>query len=88
MDGRMTCSTTLFCFLFFLWISTQCLIKIFKSCKLAQIPREQNSQADTLENLGSAMETTSQMSIPLLILQWQATLEESQPEEVSAIEEG
>ena len=34
------------------------------------------------------METTSQMSIPLLVLQWPATLEESQHEEVSAIEEG
>ena len=28
------------------------------------------------------------MSIPLLLLQWPATLEESQPEGISAIEEG
>ncbi|KAF3562563.1 hypothetical protein DY000_02015639 [Brassica cretica] len=73
----------------------QRLIKKFKSCKLTQIPREQNSQADTLANLGSALETNSQMSIPLLvlqwpllILQWPATMEEPPSEEVSAVEEG
>ena len=54
----------------------QRLIKKFKSCKLTQIPREQNSQADALANLGSSLETNSQMSIPLLVLQWPATLEE------------
>ena len=54
----------------------QQLIKKFKSCKITQIPREQNSQADVLANLGSALETNSQMSIPLLVLQWPATLEE------------
>ena len=64
------------------------LIRKFKSCKLTQIPREQNLQADALANLGSALETNSQMSIPLLVLQWPATLEEPQSEEVSAIEEG
>ena len=64
----------------------QRFIKKFKSCKLTQIPREQNSQADALANLGSALETNSQMSIPLLVLQWPATLEEPQSEEVSAIE--
>ena len=66
----------------------QRLIKKFKSCKLTQIPREQNSQADTLANLGSALETSSQMNIPLLVLQWPATLEEPPSEEVSAVEEG
>jgi len=66
----------------------QRLIKKFKSCKLTQIPREQNSQADTLANLGSALETNSQMSIPLLVLQWPATMEEPPSEEVSAVEEG
>ncbi|KAL0730277.1 hypothetical protein Bca4012_026370 [Brassica carinata] len=45
------------------------LIERFESCKLTQIPREQNSQADALANLGSALETTSQMSIPLLVPQ-------------------
>ncbi|KAL0826877.1 hypothetical protein Bca101_050554 [Brassica carinata] len=65
----------------------QLLIKIFKSCKLTQIPREQNSQADALANLESTLETNSQMSIPLLVLQWPATLEEPQSEEISAIEE-
>ena len=35
----------------------QRLIKKFKSCKLTQIPREQNSQADDVANLGSALET-------------------------------
>ena len=66
----------------------QRLIKKFKSCKLTQIPREQNSQADALANLGSALETNSQMSIPLLVLQWPATQEEPPSEEVSAVEEG
>ncbi|KAL0650036.1 hypothetical protein Bca4012_092727 [Brassica carinata] len=64
------------------------LIKKFKSYKLTQIPREQNSQADALANLGSALETNSQMSIPLLVLQQPATLEEPKSEEVSAIKEG
>ncbi|XP_013624604.1 PREDICTED: uncharacterized protein LOC106330724 [Brassica oleracea var. oleracea] len=67
---------------------TQRLIKKFKSCKLTQIPWEQNSQADALANLGSSLETSSQMSIPLLVLQWPATLEEPPSEEVSAVEEG
>ena len=53
----------------------QRLIKNFKSCKLTQIPREQNSQADAL-------------AIHLLVLQWPATLEETPSEEVSAVEEG
>ncbi|XP_048605636.1 uncharacterized protein LOC125583114 [Brassica napus] len=66
----------------------QRLIKKFKSCKLTQIPREQNSQADALANLGSALRTNRQMSIPLLMLQWPATLEEPPSEEVSAVEEG
>ncbi|XP_013628340.1 PREDICTED: uncharacterized protein LOC106334583 [Brassica oleracea var. oleracea] len=50
--------------------------------------QEQNSQADALANLGSALETNSHMSIPLHVLQWPATLEEPQSEEVSAIVEG
>ena len=66
----------------------QRLIKRFKSCKLTQIPREQNSQADALANLGSALDTDGQMSIPLFVLQWPATLEETHHEEVSSIEEG
>ncbi|XP_048617108.1 uncharacterized protein LOC125604234 [Brassica napus] len=60
----------------------------FKSCKLTQIPREQNSQADALANLWSALEANSQMSTPLLVLQLPATLEEPPSEEVSAVEEG
>ncbi|XP_048596412.1 uncharacterized protein LOC106428064 [Brassica napus] len=67
---------------------SQRLIKKFKSCKLNQIPREKNSQSDALANLGSALETTRQMSIPLLVLQWPATMEEPPPEEVSTVEEG
>ena len=63
----------------------QRLISKFKSCKLTQIPREQNSQADALANLGSALQTQTQMSIPVLVLQWPATLEPSN-EEISTIE--
>ena len=66
----------------------QRLIKKFKSCKLTQIPWEQKSQADALANLGSALETSSQMNFPLLVLQWPATMEEPPSEEVSAVEEG
>ena len=66
----------------------QRLIKKFKSCKLTQIPREQNSQADALANLGSALEKNSQMSIPLLVLLWPDNMEEPPSEEVSAVEEG
>ena len=68
-------------------VVAQRLIRKFKSCKLTQIPREQNSQADALANLGSALETHIQMSIPLLVFQWPATLVEPQNEEVSAIKE-
>ena len=64
------------------------LIKKFKNCKLTQISREQNSQADALANLGSALDTDKQISIPLLVLQWPATLEEAHHEEVSAVKEG
>ncbi|XP_013624546.1 PREDICTED: uncharacterized protein LOC106330655 [Brassica oleracea var. oleracea] len=66
---------------------SQRLIMKFKSCKLTQIPREQNSQADALANLGSALETNSQMIIPLLVLPWPTILEESPSEEVSPVEE-
>ena len=41
-----------------------------------------------LENLGSALKTKNQMSIPLLVLQWPATMEEPQPEEISTVEKG
>ena len=66
----------------------QRVIKKFKSSKLTQISREQNSQTDSLANLESTLERDSQMSIPLLVLQWPATLEEPRSEEVSAIKEG
>ena len=63
------------------------LIDKFKSCKLTQIPRDQNSQADALANLGSALQTQTQMSITLLVHQWPATLVEPPNEEISTIEE-
>ena len=66
----------------------QRLIKKFQTCKHTQIPRDQNLQADALANLGSTLETNSQMSIPLLVLQWPGTLEEPPSDKVSAVEEG
>ncbi|KAL0802532.1 hypothetical protein Bca101_057708 [Brassica carinata] len=42
----------------------QRLLRKFRSYKLTQFPREQNSQDDALANLGSALETKSQMRIP------------------------
>lgn len=64
------------------------LLDRFRHSKLTQIPREHNSQTDALANLGSALETTSHMSIPLLVLQWSATEKETEPEEVSVVDEG
>ncbi|XP_056848896.1 uncharacterized protein LOC130499027 [Raphanus sativus] len=64
------------------------LLDRFRHCKLTQIPREHNSQADALANLGSALETTSHMSIPLLVLQWPATEKKTKPEEISVVDEG
>ena len=52
----------------------QRLNKKFKSCKLTQIPWEQNSQADALANLGSALEKNSQMRITGLSLGAQRSL--------------
>lgn len=55
------------------------LIDKFHSCKLMQILMEQNSKADAIENIGSVLETKSQMSIPLLVLPWPAMEEETEP---------
>ncbi|KAF8085083.1 hypothetical protein N665_0681s0007 [Sinapis alba] len=62
------------------------LIKKFKRCNLTQIPREQNSQADALANLGSSLETKSLMSIPFRVLHFPATKKEEEPARISAIE--
>ncbi|XP_056864059.1 uncharacterized protein LOC130511199 [Raphanus sativus] len=64
------------------------LLDMFRHCNLTHIPREHNSQADALANLGSALETTSHMSIPLRVLQWPATEKEMESEEVSVVDEG
>ncbi|XP_056843153.1 uncharacterized protein LOC130495701 [Raphanus sativus] len=64
------------------------LLDRFRHCKLTQITREHNSQADALTNLGSALETISHMSIPLLVLQWPVTEKETKPKEVSVVDEG
>lgn len=61
------------------------MIEKFQSCKLTKIPREHNSQAHALANLGSALETNSQVNIPLVVLQWPATEKEAEPEEISGI---
>ncbi|XP_031252714.1 uncharacterized protein LOC116110637 [Pistacia vera] len=44
----------------------------FKEFFIAQVPRAENSHADALANLGSALQCSSQSSIPLLFLQWPA----------------
>ncbi|KAF2578762.1 hypothetical protein F2Q68_00005416 [Brassica cretica] len=75
------------CFSYLYAFQNPMLIKKFKSCKLTQMPREQNSQADALANQGSALETNIQMSIPLLVLQWPATLEEPPSEEADIFPE-
>ncbi|XP_013632869.1 PREDICTED: uncharacterized protein LOC106338440 [Brassica oleracea var. oleracea] len=54
----------------------------------SQLIINQNSKVDALANLWSALETNSQMNIPLLVLQWPANLEEPPSEEVSTVEEG
>ncbi|XP_013607927.1 PREDICTED: uncharacterized protein LOC106314631 [Brassica oleracea var. oleracea] len=54
----------------------------------SQLIINQNSKADALANLGASLETNSQMSIPLLMVQLPATMEEPTSEEVSAVKEG
>ncbi|XP_031256102.1 uncharacterized protein LOC116114089 [Pistacia vera] len=45
----------------------------FEEFSITQIPRVENSHADALANLGSALQCSSQSSIPLLFLQWPPT---------------
>uniref|UniRef100_A0A803PDR9 Integrase catalytic domain-containing protein n=1 Tax=Cannabis sativa TaxID=3483 RepID=A0A803PDR9_CANSA len=44
---------------------------------LQKIPRLENSQADALANLGSAMQTKSTIAIPIIHLQWPAVWRET-----------
>ena len=44
----------------------------FEEFDIAQIPRLENSHADTLANLGFSILATESQSIPLLLLQWPA----------------
>ena len=57
----------------------------FEEFNIAQIPRLDNSHADTLANLGSSIPTTESQSIPLLFLQWPAVWKDP-PVEVTTIE--
>ena len=45
----------------------------FESFSILQVPRVENSHADSLANLGAAIQTTTPMSIPLVYVQWPAT---------------
>ena len=44
------------------------LVKEFDKCKIEQVPRDQNSQADALANLGSAINPTKLQNIPIITL--------------------
>ncbi|XP_010496968.1 PREDICTED: uncharacterized protein LOC104773993 [Camelina sativa] len=57
------------------------LIKAFGSCKISQIPREENNHADALANLGSALKTDTSVNVPLLILQWPTTKKDIEKQE-------
>ncbi|XP_031260926.1 uncharacterized protein LOC116119120 [Pistacia vera] len=66
------------------------LHNVFKEFSIAQVPRTENTHADALANLGSALQCSSQSSIPLLFLQWLVDWKErpmnEPPEEVMDIE--
>ena len=48
------------------------LRKEFLELNFVHVGREENSQADALANLGSAIEATSTSTIPLVVVHWLA----------------
>ncbi|KAL5836644.1 hypothetical protein ACOSQ3_013813 [Xanthoceras sorbifolium] len=44
----------------------------FESFDIEQIPRSENTHADTLANLDSALDTTVERTIPMVFTQWPA----------------
>ncbi|XP_031282092.1 uncharacterized protein LOC116140629 [Pistacia vera] len=51
----------------------------FDEFSIVQIPKAENSHANALANLGSALKCSSQSSIPLLFMQWPANWKGRQP---------
>ncbi|XP_031281185.1 uncharacterized protein LOC116139651 [Pistacia vera] len=51
----------------------------FEEFSIIQIPRVENYHADAFANLGSALPSSSQSSIPLLFMQWSTNWKESPP---------
>ncbi|XP_060972398.1 uncharacterized protein LOC133038310 [Cannabis sativa] len=52
---------------------------------ISQVPRENNSHADALANLGSSIQTTSPKTIPMVYLQWPAVWKKEEEEEVNDV---
>ena len=42
----------------------------FKEFNIAQIPRDENSHANALANLGLAVQVTKSQTIPIIYLKW------------------
>ncbi|KAL5789111.1 hypothetical protein ACOSQ2_003999 [Xanthoceras sorbifolium] len=44
----------------------------FKSLDIKQVPRSENTHADALANLGSALDIAAKQTIPMVYIQWLA----------------
>ena len=64
---------------------TKELQSTFDEFTVSQVPRENNSHADALANLGSSIQTTSPKTIPMVYLQWPAVWEKEEEEEVNVV---
>ena len=62
------------------------LRKEFLELNFVYVGREENSQADALANLGSAMEATGTSTIPLVVVHWPAVWKQPLEEQVLTIE--
>ncbi|XP_060972410.1 uncharacterized protein LOC133038318 [Cannabis sativa] len=64
---------------------TKELQSTFDEFTVSQVPRENNSHADALANLGSSIQTTSPKTIPMVYLQWPAVWKKEEEEEVNDV---
>ena len=62
------------------------LRKEFSELNFVYVGREENSQADALANLGSAMEATGTSTIPLVVVHWPAVWKHPQEDQVLTLE--
>ena len=50
----------------------------FSDVNIKQIPRDENSHADTVANLGSAIQVTESKIVPIIYLKWLAVWKQEQ----------